>query len=217
MLAVYVILGIIALILLLLICPVRFKFSYDDELKVSAGYLFLKYSIVPARPKSAKKIKKQKKEKLTKEKDSSFKEIKKNPFKKMVEEDGFAAAISETCRLIKLLLNRLRILLSHTVIKKLRLSISVGGDDAADTAIQYGGVCAAVYPLVGIAASFVKLQGQQIDIAPDYSESKSEIKIAFTAKLRLFHILSAAIYAAVKYIKIKLENTKIKKDGAVNE
>ena len=54
MTALYIILGILAFIILLLMIPLKIDLEYDDEVRLKVGYLFLKYTILPQQPKKEK-------------------------------------------------------------------------------------------------------------------------------------------------------------------
>lgn len=66
------------------------------------------------------------------------------------------------------------------------LSISVAGDDAADTAIKYGKYCAVVYPAVGTIVRVVKCKGYGVDINPNFSEKQKQ-KLTLTLPQEFSH------------------------------
>jgi len=51
MTALYIILGILLILLVLLLLPVKVCIEYDKDLRVWAGYTFLKFQLVPQKPK----------------------------------------------------------------------------------------------------------------------------------------------------------------------
>ena len=54
------------------------------------------------------------------------------------------------------------------VIEELYLDIGCAKKDAAETAIHYGEVCAALYPMLGALASKCKIKKYDINVYPDY-------------------------------------------------
>lgn len=59
-------------------------------------------------------------------------------------------------------------ILKHIVIKELFVDLTVAGDDAADTAMNYGKTCAAVFPALGIICTNMKVRECDVDINPDF-------------------------------------------------
>ena len=95
---------------------------------------------------------------------------------------------------------------SHILIKKLSLSISVAGDDAADTAIKYGKYCAVVYPAVGTIVRAVKCKGYGVDINPNFSEkAETEINFDFVARVFVFRLVALAVKHGIKGLKLLAE------------
>ena len=95
---------------------------------------------------------------------------------------------------------------SHILVKKFSLSISVAGDDAADTAIKYGKYCAVVYPAVGTIVRVVKCKGYGVDINPNFSEkAETEINFDFAARIFAFRLIGLAVKHGIKGIKLLAE------------
>ena len=95
---------------------------------------------------------------------------------------------------------------SHILVKKLSLSISVVGDDAADTAIKYGKYCAVVYPAVGTIVRVVKCKGYGVDINPNFSKkAETEINFDFAARIFAFRLIGLAVKHGIKGIKLLAE------------
>lgn len=95
---------------------------------------------------------------------------------------------------------------SHILIKKFSLSISVAGDDAADTAIKYGKYCAVVYPAVGTIVRVVKCKGYGVDINPNFSEkAETEINFDFAARIFAFRLIGLAVKHGIKGLKLLAE------------
>lgn len=89
-------------------------------------------------------------------------------------------------KVAELAVSALQDFFSHILVKKLSLSISVAGDDAADTAIKYGKYCAVVYPAVGTIVRVVKCKGYGVDINPNFSE-KQKLKLTLTLPQEFSH------------------------------
>jgi len=201
--ALLIIIGIISFLILLLICPVSLTVDLNDQLKVIIRYLFVKINIKPKEQKNKKELKKSEEPKKKK---------RKNPFKEMVKEEGLSAAISKVCFLVKMTMDKQADLISHIIIRKFRLNISVGGNDPAITAMEYGAVCATVYPLRGLAASLMNFKENQVNIISDFNSEESKVIFHAKIQLRPIFILTAVISAAWQYLIyiIKEKNSKKK-------
>ncbi len=102
--------------------------------------------------------------------------------------------------------------------KKIRVTgvyadITVGGEDAAKTAISYGVHCAAVNGLAAFLDGMINFKAEKIDIKADFALEKSEYYAKATVKLRLSTLLhsgiwgAAAVYGELKNITAASEET----------
>lgn len=101
--------------------------------------------------------------------------------------------------------------------KKIRVTgvyadITVGGEDAAKTAISYGVHCAAVNGLAAFLDGMITFKAEKIDIKADFALEKSEYYAKATVKLRLSTLLhsglwgAAAVYGELKNITAASED-----------
>jgi hypothetical protein len=72
------------------------------------------------------------------------------------------------------------------VIEELYLDIGCAKKDAAETAIYYGEVCAALYPMLGALASKCKIKKYDINVYPDYLARFG--RASFFVKLHVYPI-----------------------------
>jgi uncharacterized protein YxeA len=179
-----IILGIVLVILILLLIPVSFSLSFNENFDYT-----LKYGLIKI-PLDSKKTKTDKRE-----------EKKENYFKKLFREKGFDAAFSELCFYAKIFLENIFYLLKKIKFKIFNLKISVGGADAAKTAISYGVVSSAVYYVLGFIDSNVCLKIKEIDISSNFNSRTTKAEFNFKASLRLIY----AFFIAFALIKIILE------------
>ncbi len=105
--------------------------------------------------------------------------------------DGGLTKLTDTAATLKLLLERIFWLLPRARVKKLRVVSVSAGADAADTALQYGAICAVLYPLISYIQSLSRVSKKAVDtkIACDFDATEStfelDIKIMFTVLLLL--------------------------------
>jgi len=190
----YILLGIVAFIILLFCIPVRILFDYDKEFVFEIKYLFIKYSVYPPKEKKqekeeTKEVKKS--EKNTKEKNP--KEKKENPIKTFYKNQGFDALLDLIKYTAESVCGAFKKIFKAFVFKELFVNLSVSKGDAAKTAIEYGKVCAQVFPAMGLICSNVKVRKYALNVSPDFIENKNK----------------AVLHAYISVIPIKLTNAVV--------
>lgn len=207
----WIMLAVVLLVLLTLCLPVRVNIKYDDSVSVKIKYLFLSFKVVPPpekKNKSKRKNKKKKNKKTSQQnKKSTPKKKKQNQTWKQIKDlydqkglDGFLTFITE---LAKLAGGSLKNLSAHTVFKRFDANIIVATGDAADTAVKYGYVCAAVYPAVSLVLNAVKYKDYKIDITTDFDKKEPVIDFEAEASVILWFVAAEAVRALVKLVKLK--------------
>ena len=196
----YILLSVILFILLVGFIPVNLIVRWHEELKCILRIGFIPITLYP---KKVKKTKKKKSKKPDKPKEKKPEEKKK---KNLLKEKGlgwFANLIKKVADLAK---GALKDVFKHILIKEFMLSISVAGDDAADTAIKYGYYCSAIYPATGLIIRAMNYKKYGVDITPNFEENaKSQINLDLNARMFFFRILSVGIKHIYKGIKLLLK------------
>ena len=200
MLALYIIAGLTALISALLLLPVCITVKYDGDAEVKLRYLFFKLSLMPPKTEKVKKAQEELEE---------YKEEKKF-LKNFIGKYSFTGAIKEICEIIKVLFNRAAWLFKKLKFRDLYLDISVAGPNAAFTAIEYGAVCAAVYPMLAFVAANADMKTKSIDIVPDYNAKES--KLLFDTKIKCKLIWAIIAMVSVINVLVKREIISINKN-----
>lgn len=202
MLWLYILLGIVLFIVLVMFIPITLRASYKEEFWCAVYIGFVKLQLVPAKPKKEKKKKKAKKQ--THKTEQPKKATEKKP--SLIKKYGIEWLLNLIKKVAELAVSALQDFFSHILVKKLSLSISVAGDDAADTAIKYGKYCAVVYPAVGTIVHVVKCKGYGVDINPNFSEkAETEINFDFAARIFAFRLIGLAVKHGIKGIKLLAE------------
>ncbi len=200
MLAIYIMLGILAVIALLLIMPVKLKVDYNEELRCILYVGFVKYMAYPQKPKKKKKKTKKSAEKKPEQKETE---------KKKSSKKNISWVLNVIKQVANLANGVLKDFFKHIIVKKLILSLSVAGSDAADTAIKYGKCCAVVYPAIGTLAGTVKCKHYGVDIAPNFDEkAKSKLTFELEAKTIVLWLLMLVIKHGYKGVKLLLDLRK---------
>lgn len=209
---------IVAIILLLLLIPfflkVRIFVSYKDSIFIEARYLFWK--IVFPSNKSEKKHKKKKVRK-----DKQVEEKPKLEFRDIFIKhgiSGFIDLLNDAVEVYKKHKQHLK----FTAVDSVVLDISVSRDNAADTAIFYGEMCAVVYPAFSLISKVCKHKKCEVSVYPDFNKKDSQVNFSAELSIRLMFVVSFAISLGIDAVKIYLNFKRGKyekievKDGAEN-
>ena len=133
---------------------------------------------------------------------------------KKANEKSFRETVQFGIQLLKTLLPPAGDASSHIRITSLWLHMTVTCGEADKTAIAYGGVSAGVYTLLGLLDSKLTLRIKSVHIAPDFMSDRAVYDISFKAKLRLCHILKAAIGILFK-LAVNTKNSRGEASGGL--
>lgn len=189
MTAIFIVLGIIALITAILLLNINLILSFDGKISVNVRILFVSVDIM----KFAAKGDKKKKSKSAAEKKGSDAKTKEKSKPKGSFDDflGFLDLISSMAKMLaENLGNNLKVNIR-------RLKVTLGAETAEKTAIMYSRVCSAVTVLFETLPNVVKLfrHGSDITIYPDYSAEKCNFAVEAIFTLKVIHILKIAFGA----------------------
>ena len=233
MTALYIILGIIALIVILFSIKVSVTAEYADSFSLDVQWLFIKLHIFPQTEeqkakregkkskKEEKKKKKPEKEKPEEEKKEENKpsEPKKNIFKEFYENQGFGATVELIQTAAAQLGGFMGSIYRAFVIENLRLFLKVSsGDDAAQNAIKYGKVCSAVYPSMGFICSNMKVKKYEVNVVPDFISQENKAQFALSLSVRHIKLTNAVVVLAFRLlfkVLLKLLKGSKKKNKSV--
>lgn len=122
---------------------------------------------------------------------------------------GLSGDISETIEFVKQLIKSaskpVKRLISHIKVNKFTLLITVGGEDAAQTAMNYGKINWIVYTAIAVLYEAVKLDVKKIDITADFNSGKTEYELLCKVKLRLGTALCCIIWLLFRLLKMYLK------------
>lgn len=193
--------GIIAFFVLILSIPVKITIGYDDKIRLSLKYLFIKLDILPSTPKKKKeKVPKEKKPKEEKPKDTAPKEKKPNPIVEMVKANGYDGIMMVITNLGRILSSYGGKIFKSIKFNRIDLHISVGTGDSAATAIRYGETCQKVYPVMGFICSNNLVKKYDINVEPDFLANKTEGEFYCDLSLCLRKIINATLAMVVKLV-----------------
>lgn len=191
--------GIVLLIVLLLLSPVRAAVIYDGDLTVTVRFLFLRFALLtpeqePQPPAAAQKAGRAAKThtpaliRKARELEQTLQET--------LDTDSLPETLSRLTALITDVLHAGSRLLSKATLTRLRLDLAVGGADAAATALRYGLYCSAVYPLVGvITGAFRRFRRPDMRLTCAYGQADT----VFAGDCRLRAPLFTVLYAGLRF------------------
>jgi hypothetical protein len=187
----------------LLFCSVSVEAAFEEELSARVGFLVFHFRVWP-RPekKQAGQIPEQKEKPVPEKKPSKIREL----FRKK----GFSGFLELLRAFSQVAFGSAKKIFSHMRIRLLFLSLTVGGEDAAKVASNYGGVCGAVSTaLTGLlSAAKVRERNVRVRVIPDFQDGNNSVRFRVRLKIRLFFLLSAALSALLSIIKIYLKSRK---------
>jgi hypothetical protein len=93
-------------------------------------------------------------------------------------------------------------------IRDVYIDYVVGSDDAAKTALKYGGICSAIYSLSAFLRTYMDTKVKEINIEADFSAEKDDIFAYVTVKLRISTAIGCVIWLAVRVLKTYLKYNK---------
>ena len=198
-----VLLGIVLFFVSVLSVPVKVTLAYDNKIRVSVKYLFVKLNILPVGPKKEKKPKKPKAPATPKEsekKEQAPKEKKPNPILEMVKangHDGMMTVITNLGNVFKIYGGKM---FRSVVFDRLDLDITVGTGDSAATAIKYGQICQKVFPVMGFICSNNLVKKYDINVQPDFLANKTEGEFCCEMKICVRKIINSTVGMVVRLI-----------------
>ena len=132
----------------------------------------------------------------------------KGTLKKVLKHLGFKGTLSFVFSEKTGLFRRIKYLLKNLKVKKFRLYITVAGEDAAQTALTYGGVCSLLYPLVAFLEANMNFSEDDMKIRADYEKETPDLYFFTQIKVRVITALIAIFTLLPTIIKLLKEVNK---------
>ena len=189
--------SILAIFAMLLLSSLKITLEIGENAVFKVRFLFFKIVNYDSENKSSKS--KKEKKKPNKKKKTLVDSLKEYASSKNKRELFF-----EIIEYLKIVLSKFKKLLSKTRFKKAVLDLTVATEDAADTAILYGKVCSAVYPIISILDTAMKFDPKRISVKTDFASNKMKLYLSGIIKIRFIHILGFLTSTALSIIILKL-------------
>ena len=165
MLALWILLGLCAFLALLLLLPLHIYLAFTPE----AGFSFYaRYAFLTIRPDSEPN------EKLIEQVFTllGLRDVSSTAnARSAVSAKGVAATLCELGAVLRTLLGRVFWLLHRGTFRRFSLHIAVGAGDPADAALDYGMVCAALYPVLGLLQSAIRFRRPDVAVTSNFPQN----------------------------------------------
>lgn len=122
-------------------------------------------------------------------------------FERLKGKYGFAGAVKELFSFAKNLLTHIKPFLRHIKIKRIILNLTVAAEDAAATAIEYGAVCAATYPVLAMLSAVGEIKYKSVNISSDFTSAKASFDFSLSIRTSCIYLLILAFKAYQEYQK----------------
>ncbi len=193
----WIALGIVAAVVLiisaLLFLPVHILLERDADEHTK---LFVRLLFIKVDPIKIASNKKKKQNRFIKWIRSAFSK-KHTPVKKA--EKGFFEKLTDAIEMVKTVIGILQELIKKIKVKSLRIKAVAADTDAADAALEYGKLCAVIFPAVSFLQTIVKVneKGIDIDLGCDFNAERPVFIIETDITFNLFGVLSAFVKYAI--------------------
>lgn len=184
--------------------------DYDKIWSLKVKWLFLKFDLLPLVQKEKKPKQEAPKEEAPAEEPKEPKPKKpknpNNPFKNFYNNkgiDGIVELINNTMSSLGGFFGRI---LRKLKIDELFLDVLVSGDDAAETAINYGKRCTEIFPALGYIYSSMRVGKYNVNVYPDFLAKKDEAEFHSVVSIRPLALTNSVVIllgALIRRVAIK--------------
>ncbi len=197
MIALYIVLGVLAVILFVLLMPVSLDFSFEEKTRVTLKFLGI---CVFDNEKSTGR-----------EQKAEPGDKKEGFLGRLKREKGFLGAFKYCLQILGIIIKRAVWLVKRFEFRDIKLSLTVATEDAAKTAVGYGGICAVLYPMASFLETVAGYHFKKIDISSDFDSIGPRFCISFKMSVRIIYIIIAAFAFLRQYRRLN------KKESEKNE
>ena len=211
MTALWILLGLIALLLMLALMPVGAAVAYDGAFRVRVQVGFLRFTVYPAPEKGKKEKKGKKKQSEAKMEKKPFSSPNRRQIRYSVD-----TLVPALWRALVRFGRRIRVPL-------LRLHVVFGGEDPADVAVLYGKSQAVAAALLPLLEGVVRFGETDVQLATDYRAERTVLTGEINIQIRLWALaaLGCSLLKSVvtwlrgyRALKAESEQTERKAAGA---
>lgn len=196
---------VLAVIVLIAWLPLGCAASYDGSPRIDVRVGPVRFTVVPGKdkPKKKKKPKKEKPKKETKAKETAGEKKEK---KKIT-----LSQIRQFIPMVQTALRAVRRLLKAIAFTTLKVHVTYGAEDPADTGIRYGQAWAIIGAVTPVLENTFTVKKRDLQAIYDPDAEGFTIEAEVKARLFVWQIIAIAVSAGVK---ILIQFLKMKKGGA---
>lgn len=184
---------ILLFLILLLLCPVSVQIQFKDALSGRVRYLFFVYRIQSQEEPEEKAEKEIEKKAESKEG--------KNKIKDIISQRGLSGFLNLLKEIMAAATEQVKKLLLHVIVTRLNLDVTVATDDAAKTAVTYGGSCAVIYPAMSFLVTQTKCKKYGVSVVPDFDRTESVVSFELRAHIKLLFLVKTALASLKIFLK----------------
>jgi len=208
LIAICIILSVILLIFILLFAPVSVRFYTNGEEKYSFYIFGIKFfdseKEKHIKTKKSDKNQEQVERKETKKEESKIAKL----FFKEKEKNGTVRAIKFFAEIFVTILKKLVWFIKKLKFRNIDINLFVGSENAAKTAIEYGVICTALYPLLSLITTNASVKYKAININADFNSTCISGEVSFFVTARPIYAIIAFIKGYKEYKNIMKESVK---------
>ncbi len=218
MTALWIILGIIAFFIVLFSIRVTVYMTYDEDFKLDVSWLFIKLHILPKKEKPEKEKPEKPEEEKPPEEPKQETEKKDNIIVNFYNNQGFSGVIQLLRDTVSAINGMFGSIFKHFIFRELKLYLSVGAGDAAETAILYGKTCSVVFPAMGLITSTCKVKEYDCGVQPNFMGPDKTAVFRAVISMRPIFITNAVIVLGIKLLfKVVFKLLKNSKSAPVEQ
>lgn len=203
MIALIILGAVVGILLILMFLPLTVDLSYEDKF-----VLKIRYAGITLFDNNRTELDKKSDKKQVEKPKGSTPQKKDNFFVKTYKQKGLLGTVSYFSDILVIVLKKLWWIVKRFKFRKFKLDLTVATADAADTAIQYGKVCAAIYPVISLLQTITDFKLQQINIGTDFDKTKWEFNGAILVKTPLVYWIVAVISVLIQILKLQREESE---------
>lgn len=189
----------LSILTIVLLLPIRCCFSYDEQVRLVVWLAFVPLKILPSETSGDQ-------ENSEEPKESEKEEHKKtNVFSELRKEKGLKGFLSFLKKLLQIVFRAVKRFGKHLIAERCEAEVTVGAEDSAAVAEQYGAVCAAAFPVWAQLLSLTRCRRHNLQIRPDFFAESYQIRCRIRIRIRLFWIIRAAAAAAGSFLWLMLK------------
>ncbi len=218
MTALWIILGIIAFFIVLFSIRVTVYMTYDEDFKLDISWLFIKLHILPKKEKPEKEKPEKPVEEKKQEEPKPEEEKKDNIIVNFYNNQGFSGVIQLLRDTVSAINGMFGSIFKHLIFRELKLYMTVGTGDAAQTAILYGKTCSVVFPAMGLITSTCKVKEYDCGVQPNFMAPDKTAVFRAVISMRPIFITNAVIVLGIKLLfKVVFKLLKNSKPAPVEQ